>query len=65
MNEELNNLLSKVKGSFYYMEQNAKLVVEKGNKSAGARSRKASIELAALLKQWRAESIAAEKVSKP
>ena len=36
-----------------------------GNKSAGARSRKASSELAALLKQWRAESIAAEKVSKP
>ena len=65
MNEELNNLLSKIKGSFYYMEQNAKSVVEKGNKSAGVRSRKESSELAALLKQWRAESIAAEKVSKP
>lgn len=36
-----------------------------GNKSAGARSRKASSELTTLLKQWRAESIAAEKVSKP
>ena len=65
MNEELNNLLSEIKGRFYYMEQEAKQVVEKGTKSAGARSRKASSELSALLKQWRAESIAAEKVSKP
>ena len=65
MNEELNNLLSKIKGRFYCMEQEAKQVVEKGNKSAGARSRKASSELTTLLKQWRAESIAAEKVSRP
>ena len=40
MNEELNNLLSKIKGRFYYMEQEAKQVVEKGNKSAGGSVKK-------------------------
>ena len=38
MNEELNNLLSKIKGRFYYMEQEAKQVVEKGIKRAGCAS---------------------------
>ena len=36
-----------------------------GNKAAGRRSRALSNEITKLLKQWRAESIAAEKVSKP
>ena len=65
MNQTLQDLLTKIENSFYLMRHEAKQVVEKGTKSAGARSRKASSELAALLKQWRAESIAAEKVSKP
>lgn len=64
MNEELQGLLDKIETSFYLMRHEARKAVN-GNKSAGARSRKASSELTALLKQWRAESIAAEKVSKP
>ena len=63
MNEELQNLFTKIENSFYIMRHEARKAIN-GNKSAGARSRKASSELAALLKQWRAESIAAEKVSK-
>ena len=64
MNQTLQDLLTKIENSFYLMRHEARKAVN-GNKSAGARSRKASSELAALLKQWRAESIAAEKVSKP
>ena len=64
MNEELQNLFTKIENSFYLMRHEARKAVN-GNKSSGARSRKASSELTALLKQWRAESIAAEKVSKP
>ena len=64
MNEELQNLFTKIENSFYLMRHEARKAVN-GNKSAGARSRKESSELAALLKQWRAESVAAEKVSKP
>ena len=64
MNQTLQDLLTKIENSFYLMRHEARKTVN-GNKSAGARSRKESSELAALLKQWRAESIAAEKVSKP
>lgn len=64
MNQTLQDLFTKIENSFYLMRHEARKAVN-GNKSAGARSRKASSELAALLKQWRAESIAAEKVSKP
>ena len=64
MNQTLQKLFTKIENSFYFMRHDARKAVN-GNKSAGARSRKESSELAALLKQWRAESIAAEKVSKP
>ena len=64
MNQTLQDLFTKIENSFYLMRHEARMAVD-GNKSAGARSRKESSELAALLKQWRAESIAAEKVSKP
>ena len=64
MNQTLQDLFTKIENSFYLMRHEARKAVN-GNKSAGARSRKASSELSALLKQWRAESIAAEKVSKP
>ena len=35
-----------------------------GNKSAGARSRKTTCELDKLFKQWRKDSVAAEKARK-
>ncbi len=42
-------------------QENANLQVEKNNKAAGARARKASLELEKLLKQFRKDSIAATK----
>lgn len=39
----------------------AELQIEKGNKSAGARARKASLELGKLLKEFRAESVKLSK----
>lgn len=40
---------------------NALAQVEKGNKAAGARARKASLELEKLLKEFRKESVNAAK----
>ena len=60
----MNELLETIEGKIDAFKREARKAAD-GNKSAGARSRKASSELAALLKQWRAESIAAKKVSKP
>ena len=42
-------------------EKEAKLNVENGNKAAGARARKASLELEKLMKQFRKDSIEASK----
>ena len=38
---------------FAQFSENAKLQMEKGNKAAGTRARKASLELEKLLKQFR------------
>lgn len=40
---------------------NASALVEKGNKAAGARARKASLELTKLFKEFRSTSIADSK----
>ena len=42
-------------------ETNANAVVEKGNKAAGVRARKASLELESLFKEFRKASIEAGK----
>ena len=42
---------------FAQFSENAKLQIEKGNKAAGMRARKASLELEKLLKQFRKESL--------
>lgn len=41
--------------------ENAKLNIQKGNKAAGARARKASLEIEKLLKEYRKASIEADK----
>lgn len=46
---------------FAQFSENAKLQIEKGNKAAGMRARKASLELEKLLKQFRKESLEASK----
>lgn len=41
--------------------ENAKSNIQKGNKAAGARARKASLEIEKLLKEYRKASIEADK----
>ena len=53
----MEELLKKIEAEFNEFKQEANLLVVKGNKSAGTRSRKSSLRLADLLKQWRAESV--------
>ncbi len=42
-------------------QTNAAAQVEKGNKAAGTRARKAALELSKLMKEFRKESVAAAK----
>ena len=46
---------------FYQFSKDANLQMEKGNKAAGTRARKVSLELEKLLKQFRKESLEASK----
>ena len=46
---------------FDKFSKDASLQVEKGNKAAGTRARKASLELEKLLKRFRKESLEASK----
>ena len=51
-------LLNKIKAEFETFEMGAQRLVDKGNKTAGARSRKASLALDKLFKEWRKASLA-------
>ena len=59
--KELKELVAKIDEQIAAFSENAELQVEKGNKAAGGRARKASLELEKLLKVFRKESIAASK----
>ena len=54
-------LVEKIQGQIAEFSENAALQVEKGNKAAGARARKASLELEKAMKEFRKVSIAASK----
>ena len=53
----MNELVAKIKelGNAFFMD--AELQTEKGNKAAGTRARKASLELEKLLKEFRKASL--------
>jgi len=53
----MNELLEKANGLFAEFSKNAGLQVESGNKAAGARARKASLEIEKLMKEFRKASI--------
>jgi len=55
---EMEELLNKINAEIAEFQLNARTQVEKGVKAAGARSRKGSLTLAALLKEWRKLSVA-------
>ncbi len=57
----MENSFAQISELFAQFSENAKLQMEKGNKAAGTRARKASLELEKLLKQFRKESLEASK----
>ena len=57
----MNELIQKINASYEALKADAELQVEKGNKAAGTRARKASLELEKLLKEFRKASLEASK----
>ena len=56
-----NELVAKINEAFEAFSKDAALQVEKGNKAAGTRARKASLELEKLMKEFRKVSVEAGK----
>lgn len=57
----MKELVDKVKEQWAVFTENTELQVEKGNKAAGMRARKASLELEKLLKEFRKVSLKESK----
>ena len=57
----MKELVEKIKAAYPEFVSNAELQVEKGNKAAGLRARKAALELIKDLKQFRKVSVEAGK----
>lgn len=57
----MKELLEKINTSFETLKADAELQAEKGNKAAGTRARKTSLELEKLLKEFRKTSLEASK----
>lgn len=55
------DLVVRITDAMAIFAENAKTNLEKGNKAAGARARKASLEIEKLLKEYRKASIEADK----
>jgi hypothetical protein BACCOPRO_00593 len=53
----MNELIEKIKEAYTAMIEDAALQAEKGNKAAGIRARKSSLELEKLLKEFRKASL--------
>lgn len=53
----MNELIAKIKELYDSMMTDADLQIEKGNKAAGTRARKASLELEKALKEFRKASL--------
>lgn len=57
----MEELVNKIKAEFDAFVTDANLQVEKGNKAAGTRARKSSLDLEKLLKEFRKASIGESK----
>lgn len=57
----MKELVEKINAEFTEFAKNAEAQVEKGNKAAGARARKAALELMKDLKEFRKVSVEAGK----
>ncbi len=57
----MNELVAKINEVYEVFAMDAALQVEKGNKAAGTRARKASLELEKLMKEFRKVSLEVSK----
>ena len=57
----MKELVNQIKAEYEVFAKNADAQVEKGNKAAGARARKAALNLMKALKEFRKESVEATK----
>ncbi len=57
----MQELIEKVNAAYEAFKADAALQIEKGNKAAGTRARKASLELEKLMKEFRKASLDASK----
>ncbi|MFR9548241.1 MAG: histone H1 [Rikenellaceae bacterium] len=57
----MKELLEKMDALYVSFKEDSTLQSEKGNKAAGTRARKVSLEIEKLCKQFRKESLAASK----
>ena len=57
----MKNLVEQINVQIEAFQANAEAQVEKGNKAAGTRARKAALELSKLLKEFRKASVEAAK----
>ncbi len=57
----MKNLVPKINAEIEILQKNVQLQIEKGNKAAGTRARKAALELSKLLKEFRKVSVEAAK----
>lgn len=57
----MEKLVSKINESFDGFTKDVSLQIEKGNKAAGTRARKASLELEKMLKDFRKKSLELSK----
>ena len=57
----MEELVNKIKAEFAALATDASLQIEKGNKAAGTRARKSSLDLEKLLKEFRKASLESSK----
>ena len=57
----MEELVNKIKAEFEAFATDASLQIEKGNKAAGTRARKSSLDLEKLLKEFRKVSVEESK----
>jgi len=57
----MKNLMTQIDEQIAVFKENATLQVEKNNKAAGTRARKAALELSKLMKDFRKKSVESSK----
>ena len=57
----MKELVNQIKAEYEVFAKNAEAQVEKGNKAAGARARKAALNLMKAMKEFRKQSVEATK----